>query len=443
MSRHHATGPRAGDRAPAPTPTEPPGRAPAVREPLVPEGPPLDPARLARYARHLTLPGVGVSGQRRLAAARVLVVGAGGLGSPALLYLAAAGVGTLGVVDDDVVDESNLQRQVLHGRADVGRRKVDSAREAVLAANPDVTVEAHPVRLTAANALELVSRYDLVLDGSDNFATRYVVSDATAIAGVPHVWGALDRFQGQVSVFWSAPPAGLAPVTYRDLFPEPPAPGTVPTCAEGGVLGALCATIGSVMVTEAVKLVTGAGRSLLGRLALYDAADVRWRELRVAADPTRAPVTEVAEPAAEVCEVPPAAGSTSAATAISARRLRDLLGSPTPPFVLDVREEHERAVVAIPGSVLRPAGTLLRPVGRVAGGGAGAAGASGSGPDAVPDDPFAELPRDRLVAVYCKSGARSQRVVDAAHAAGHSNVVQVTGGVLAWVEDVDPSLPRY
>ncbi|MGW6129339.1 ThiF family adenylyltransferase [Cellulomonas sp. NPDC055163] len=422
------------------------GHVPVAREPLVPEGPPLDPARLARYARHLTLPGVGVSGQRRLAAARVLVVGAGGLGSPALLYLAAAGVGTLGVVDDDVVDESNLQRQVLHGRADVGRRKVDSAREAVLAANPDVTVEVHPVRLTAANALELVSRYDLVLDGSDNFATRYVVSDATAIAGVPHVWGALDRFQGQVSVFWSAPPEGLEPVTYRDLFPDPPAPGTVPTCAEGGVLGALCATIGSVMVTEAVKLVTGAGRSLLGRLALYDAADVRWRELRVAADPTRAPVTEVAEPAAELCEVPP--GGSSAGTAISARQLRDLLDSPAPPFVLDVREEHERAVVAIPGSVLRPAGTLLRPPGRVAAGRTGTAEALGGGPNAVPDDadpddPFAELPRDRLVAVYCKSGARSQRVVDAAHAAGRSNVVQVTGGVLAWVEDVDPTLPRY
>lgn len=395
--------------------------------PLVAPGPELDPATAARYARHLSLPGIGVLGQRRLAAARVLVVGAGGLGSPALLYLAAAGVGTLGVVDDDVVDETNLQRQVLHARADVGRRKVDSARETVLAANPDVTVEAHPVRLTAANALELVARYDLVLDGSDNFATRYLVSDATAIAGVPHVWGALDRFQGQVSVFWSRPPEGLEPVTYRDLFPEPPAPGTVPTCAEGGVLGALCATIGSVMVTEAVKLVTGAGRSLLGRLALYDAADVRWRELRVAADPTRTPVTEVAEPDAEVCEVP--AGPASAGTAISALQLRDLLDSPAPPFVLDVREEHERAVVAIPGSVLRPAGTLLRPVLR--------------GADGVVTDPFDGLPRDRLVAVYCKSGARSQRVVEAAHAAGRSNVVQVTGGVLAWVADVDPTLPRY
>jgi adenylyltransferase/sulfurtransferase len=396
-----------------------------AREPLVAEGPPLDAERLARYARHLTLPGVGVSGQRRLARARVLVVGAGGLGSPALLYLAAAGVGTLGVVDDDTVDQTNLQRQVIHARGDVGRLKVDSARDAVLAANPDVVVETHAVRLTAANALDLVRAYDLVLDGSDNFATRYLVSDATSIAGVPHVWGALDRFQGQVAVFWSAPPAGHDPVTYRDLFPEAPAPGTVPTCAEGGVLGALCATVGSVMVTEAVKLITGAGRSLLGRLALYDAWDVSWRELRVAADPTREPVTEVAEPAPEVCAVPAAApGDATALAAVSAVGLRDLLASDAPPFVLDVREEHEHAIVAIPGAVLVPAGTLLR------GTGAG-------------DDPFADLPHDRVVAVCCKTGARSQRVVDAARAAGHDNVVQVTGGVLAWVADVDPSLPRY
>lgn len=396
--------------------------APA-REPLVAPGPPLDPARLARYARHLTLPGIGVDGQRRLAAARVLVIGAGGLGSPALLYLAAAGVGTLGVVDDDVVDASNLQRQVLHTTADVGRRKVDSARDAVLAADPDVVVEAHDVRLTAANALDLVSRYDLVVDGSDNFATRYLVSDAAAIAGVPHVWGAIDRFAGQVSVFWSAPPAGHEPVTYRDLFPEPPPPGTVPTCAEGGVLGALCATIGSVMVTEAVKLVTGAGRSLLGRLAVYDAAEVTWRELQVRADPTRVPVTQVADPEPVACAVPTSA-HVSGDAAISAAQLRDLIDSAAPPYVLDVREEFERDIVAIPGSVLVPAGRLV---------GAAKPGA----------DPFADLPTDRLVAVYCKSGARSQRVVDAAHAAGHDNVVQVAGGVLAWVDDVDPTLSRY
>ena len=395
--------------------------APGARPPLVAEGPPLDPERLARYARHLTLPGVGVSGQRRLAAARVLVIGAGGLGSPALLYLAAAGVGTLGVIDDDVVDETNLQRQVLHGRADVGRRKVDSARDAVLAANPDVTVELHPVRLTAANALDVVQRYDLVVDGSDNFATRYLVSDATSLAGVPHVWGALDRFRGQVSVFWSRAPQGHPSVTYRDVFPEAPPPGTVPSCAEGGVLGALCATIGSVMVTEAVKLVTGAGRSLLGRLALYDAADVTWRELRILPDPTRAPVTHVADPAPEVCEVPSAPAATPGGE-ITATELRDLLDSPTPPYLLDVREEFERAIVAVPGSVLVPSGRF-------------------QGPDAA--DVIAALPTDRPVAVYCKSGMRSQRVVDTLRAAGRDDVLQVTGGVLAWVQDVDPTLPRY
>ncbi|ADG73406.1 UBA/THIF-type NAD/FAD binding protein [Cellulomonas flavigena DSM 20109] len=392
------------------------------RPPLVPEGPPLDTERLARYARHLTLPGVGVSGQRRLAAARILVIGAGGLGSPALLYLAAAGVGTLGVIDDDVVDESNLQRQVIHARADVGRPKVESARDAVLAANPDVAVELHPVRLTAANALEIVRQYDLVVDGSDNFATRYLVSDATTLAGIPHVWGALDRFRGQVAVFWSAPPPGHPPVTYRDVFPEAPPPGTVPSCAEGGVLGALCATIGSVMVTEAVKLVTGAGRSLLGRLALYDAADVTWRELRVLPDPTRPPVTRVEEPAPEVCEVPAPGAAPTTGGEVSATELRDLLDSPTPPFLLDVREEFERDIVAIPGAVLVPSGRF-------------------QGPGAA--DAVAALPQDRPVAVYCKAGGRSQRVVDALRAAGRHDVLQVTGGVLAWVRDVDPSLPRY
>ena len=400
---------------------EAPGTGAPPRPPLVPEGPPLAPEQLARYARHLTLPGIGVSGQRRLARARVLVIGAGGLGSPALLYLAAAGVGTLGVIDDDVVDESNLQRQVIHARSDVGRPKVESARDAVLAANPDVAVELHPVRLTAANALDVVRRYDLVVDGSDNFATRYLVSDATTLAGIPHVWGALDRFRGQVAVFWSDPPPGLPPVTYRDVFPEAPPPGTVPSCAEGGVLGALCATIGSVMVTEAVKLVTGAGRSLLGRLALYDAADVTWRELRVLPDPTRPPVTHVEEPTPQVCEVP-AGGVAASGGEVTAAQLRDLLDSPTPPFLLDVREEHERDIVTIPGAVLVPSGLF-------------------QGPGAA--DAIAALPQDRPVAVYCKAGGRSQRVVDTLRAAGRSDVLQVTGGVLAWVRDVDPSLPRY
>uniref|UniRef100_UPI000B27A009 ThiF family adenylyltransferase n=1 Tax=Cellulosimicrobium cellulans TaxID=1710 RepID=UPI000B27A009 len=291
----------APDRAPA---------APPRLAPLVAPGRELTTEELERYARHLSLPGVGPEGQRRLAAARVLVVGAGGLGSPALLYLAAAGVGTIGIVDDDAVDTSNLQRQVIHGGADVGRRKVDSARDAIGDVNPHVRVVAHPVRLDADNALDVLRGYDVVLDGADNFPTRYLVSDAAEVLGIPVVWGSIYRFQGQVSVFWGRPrfasdpaadvdapgrDAGAAPrgVTYRDVFPVPPPPGAAPDCATGGVLGAMCGTVGSVMATEALKLVTGAGTTLLGRLAVYDALDLTWRQLAVRPDPTRAPVTEV------------------------------------------------------------------------------------------------------------------------------------------------------
>jgi sulfur-carrier protein adenylyltransferase/sulfurtransferase len=259
--------------------------------PLVaPSAEPLSPEELARYSRHLALPGIGVEGQRRLRAARVLVVGAGGLGSPALLYLAAAGVGTIGIVDDDRVETSNLQRQVIHGGSDVGRPKVDSARDAIAEVNPHVDVRVHAHRLDASNVLDVLAGYDVVLDGTDNFATRYLVGDAAEIAGIPCVWGSIFRFQGQVAVFWATPPVGEG-VVYRDVFPEPPPPGTVPDCATGGVLGAMCGAIGSVMATEAIKLVTGAGRTLLGRLAVYDSLDLTWRHLTVRADPARVPVT--------------------------------------------------------------------------------------------------------------------------------------------------------
>ena len=392
------------------------------------ESPPLTPAQLARYARQITLPQIGMSGQRRLQNARVLVIGAGGLGSPALLYLAAAGVGTLGVIDDDRVEESNLHRQVIHGVADVGAAKVDSARAAVAAVNPDVVVETYPVRLTADNALDIVSGYDLVLDGADNFPTRYLVSDACEILAVPCVWGAILAFHGQVSVFWAAPPAGVEPVTYRDIFPEPPPAGSVPSCAEGGVLGALCATVGSVMVNEAIKLITGAGRTLLGRLALYDALEVTWRELTVRADPHRVPVTELVDTAAG-CAVPgPGAGQPGQASAaaaqiaapeITARELADLLAAGADVHVLDVREAFEREIVSIEGSAHIPMAELLADGGLVA------------------------VPTDRPVVVHCKMGGRSQAVVDAARSAGLDNVRNLSGGVLAWVRDVDPSLPLY
>ena len=389
------------------------------------ESAPLAPAELARYARQITLPQIGMSGQRRLKNARVLVIGAGGLGSPALLYLAAAGVGTVGVVDDDRVEESNLHRQVIHGVGDIGQEKVDSARAAIAEVNPHVVVQTHPVRLTAANALDILGGYDLVLDGADNFPTRYLVSDACEILGIPCVWGALLTFHGQVSVFWATPPPGVPPVTYRDIFPDPPAAGSVPSCAEGGVLGALCATIGSVMVNEAVKLITGAGRSLLGRLALYDALEVSWRELPVSADPTRTPVTELVDTAV-VCAVPSATGGTdasgstdSAAVEISARDLAALLATGADVHVLDVRETFEREIVAIDGSIHVPMAELLA------------------------DGGLAAVPTDRPVVVHCKMGGRSQAVVDAARSAGLGNVRNLTGGVLAWVRDVDPSLPVY
>ncbi|MEI7915894.1 MAG: ThiF family adenylyltransferase, partial [Mycobacteriaceae bacterium] len=236
--------------------------------PLVQPGAELTPAEVARYSRHLLLPGIGVEGQRRLKNARVLVIGAGGLGSPTLLYLAAAGVGTLGIVEFDVVEESNLGRQIIHGTSDVGRPKAQSARDAIAELNPLVTVNTHEFRLDAGNAIDLFTGYDLIIDGTDNFATRYLVNDAAALAHKPYVWGSIFQFSGQVSVFFDDAPGG---VNYRDLHPEPPPPGSVASCAEGGVLGVLCASVASIMSTEAVKLITGIGEPLLGRVMIYDA----------------------------------------------------------------------------------------------------------------------------------------------------------------------------
>ncbi len=256
--------------------------------PLVDPGPELTRTEIERYSRHLIIPEIGVEGQRRLKNARVLVIGAGGLGSPALLYLAAAGVGTIGIVDDDDVDLSNLQRQVIHSVPDVGRSKLESARDSIAALNPLVTVVLHPVRLDSTNALEIFADYDLILDGADNFATRYLVNDAAALQGKPYVWGSILRFDGQVSVFWEE----FGP-SYRDLYPEPPAAGTVPSCAEGGVFGMLCAAVGSMMVIEAVKLITGVGRTLLGRLLIFDALGSSWREIGISKDPEGSPVTQL------------------------------------------------------------------------------------------------------------------------------------------------------
>ncbi len=260
--------------------------------PLVEPAAELTREEVARYSRHLIIPDLGVDGQKRLKNARVLVIGAGGLGSPTLLYLAAAGVGTIGIVEFDVVDESNLQRQIIHGQSDIGRSKAQSARDSILEINPLVQVRLHELRLEPSNAVNLFKQYDLILDGTDNFATRYLVNDAAVLAGKPYVWGSIYRFEGQVSVFWEDAPDGRG-LNYRDLYPEPPPPGMVPSCAEGGVLGILCASIASVMGTEAIKLITGIGDPLLGRLMVYDALDMTYRTIKIRKDPSTPKITEL------------------------------------------------------------------------------------------------------------------------------------------------------
>ena len=373
--------------------------------PLVEPGPPLGPEQLARAARHLLLPGLGVDGQRRLRAARVCVVGAGGLGAPVLQYLTAAGVGTIGVVDDDVVDASNLQRQVVHGVADVGRPKVDSARDALAALDPTVEVVTHHVRLTEETVDDVLGGYDLVVDGSDNFPTRYLVDDACARLGLPLVWGSVLRFDAQVSVFWASPPGGVPGTRLRDVFPEPPDPETVESCDQAGVLGAMCGQVGSLMATEAVKLVTGLGEPLLGRLLVMDALRARWREV-----PLR-PTSRRADPAPPVTSsvrvVPqPNPGAAPVEPTVSVDELPRVLAAGG--MLLDVREAHELASGGIPGARLVPLPTLL----------------DGSA--------LADLPRDRPLYVTCQSGVRSAVAARVLRDAG-LDATSVAGGVRAWL----------
>lgn len=390
--------------------------APAVLPPLVEPAAELTPAEVERYSRHLIIPEIGALGQRRLKNAKVLVIGAGGLGSPALLYLAAAGVGTLGIVDDDVVDLTNLQRQVIHGVKDVGIPKIESARDAIAGLNPLVNVVLHNIRLDSSNALELFAQYDLILDGADNFATRYLVNDAAAILGKPYVWGSIFRFDGQVSVFW----AEHGP-TYRDLYPEAPPAGSVPSCGEGGVFGMLCAAVGSLMVTEAVKLITGVGRSLLGRVALFDALGGSWREIKVSKDPEAEPITELTDYEAFCGVTPPAA--TDQDHTVSAKNLSRMLAERQAGErdfdLVDVRESGEHSIVSIDGSVLIPQGRIL------------------SG------EAWADLPQDKDIVFHCKAGTRSAAVLEAAQKAGYTRVSHLDGGILAWVRDVEPGKPVY
>lgn len=373
---------------------------------------------VARYSRHLIIPVVGMDGQRRLRAARVLVIGAGGLGSPALLYLAAAGVGTLGIVEFDEVELSNLQRQIIHGRSDVDRSKAASARDSIRELNDGVEVRLHEFRLDRSNAVELFEQYDLILDGTDNFATRYLVNDAAILAGKPYVWGSIYRFEGQVSVFWENAPGGVG-LNYRDLYPEAPPPGMVPSCAEGGVLGVLCASIGSIMVTEAIKLITGIGDTLLGRLMVYDALGMTYRSIRVQRDPDRVPVTELID-YDEFCGVVSVdAASAADGSTITPAELAALMKSSEDIALIDVREPVEWDIVRIDGAVSIPQGRIM------------------SG------EALSELPQDRRLVLHCKTGIRSAETLAVIKRAGFAHAVHLQGGIIAWANQVDPSLPTY
>jgi adenylyltransferase/sulfurtransferase len=388
--------------------------------PLVEPAESLSIDEVRRYSRHLIIPDVAMDGQKRLKNAKVLCIGAGGLGSPALMYLAAAGVGTLGIVEFDSVDESNLQRQVIHGQSDVGRSKAESAADSIREINPLIQVNIHEQRLDSSNVMELFAQYDLIVDGTDNFATRYLVNDACVLLGKPYVWGSIYRFDGQASVFW----AEYGPC-YRCLYPEPPPPGMVPSCAEGGVLGVLCASIGSIQTTEAIKLLTGIGEPLLGSLMVYDALEMNYRKIKVRKDPNCAvcgehpTVTELIDYEAFCGVVSEEAQQAAIGSTITATELKDLLDSDKPLYLVDVREPAEWEIVRIPGATLIPKDDILR------------------------GDALASLPQDKQIVMYCKTGVRSAETLAAVKNAGFSDAVHVQGGVTAWVNQVDHSLPVY
>jgi adenylyltransferase/sulfurtransferase len=388
--------------------------------------PALEHDEFQRYSRHLILPEVGLEGQRKLKAASVLCIGAGGLGSPALLYLAAAGIGRLGIVDFDVVDVSNLQRQVIHGTPDVGRPKLQSARDRVLEINPHAKVDLHEVALSSQNALDLFKDYDVILDGTDNFPTRYLVNDACVLLGKPNAYGSIFRFEGQASVF-----ATKGGPCYRCLYPEPPPPGLVPSCAEGGVLGVLPGIIGVIQATEAIKLILGAGDPLIGRFLIYDALRMRFRELKLRRDPEcpvcgDAPTVTTLIDYEQFCGLKPAA-SASAGTAaapaaaevpvVTVEELKARLDAADDLFVLDVREHHEVEICRIAGTTVIPLGELPARL--------------------------AELPRDRDIVVHCKVGGRSAKAVSLMREAGFDRAANLTGGILAWIDRIDPSQPKY
>ncbi|GAA2145900.1 adenylyltransferase/sulfurtransferase MoeZ [Nocardioides koreensis] len=395
--------------------------------PLVEPAAELTIDEVRRYSRHLIIPDVGMTGQKRLKNAKVLVIGAGGLGSPALLYLAAAGVGTIGIAEFDEVDESNLQRQIIHGQSDIGKSKAQSAKESIAEANPYVEVVLHEERLDNDNVMDVFRGYDLIVDGTDNFATRYMVNDAAYFLGIPYVWGSIYRFDGQASVF--APTIADDAPCYRCLYPEPPPPGMVPSCAEGGVLGVLCASIGSIQVNEAIKLLTGIGDPLVGKLMIYDALEMEYRKLKVRKDPNCAlcgdnpTVTGLIDYETFCGAISADAADAAAGSTISVTQLEHMLKereNGERDFVLvDVREPNEYEINQIPGSVLIPKGEFLN------------------------GNALGELPSDKPIVLHCKSGVRSAEALAVLKGAGYADAVHVGGGVVAWVNQIDPSQPSY
>ena len=394
---------------------------PMKTPPLVTPGPALSVAEVRRYSRHLIIPDVAMAGQQRMMNAKVLCVGAGGLGSPALMYLAAAGIGTLGIVEYDTVDESNLQRQIIHGQSDIGKSKAQSAKEKIAEINPYVNVITHETRLDTSNVMEIFSQYDIIVDGTDNFATRYLVNDACVLLKKPYVWGSIYRFDGQASVFW----AEYGPC-YRCLYPEPPPPGMVPSCAEGGVLGVLCATIGSIQTTEAIKVLTGVGEPLIGSLMVYDALDMSFRKIKVRKDPncplcSQNPTQTALLPDYEAfCGVlSDAAQEASAGSTITVQELKSKIDAKENYYLIDVREPSEYEIVKIPTAHLIPKQGFI----------------DGS--------VLATLPQDRPIILHCKSGVRSAECLAILKDAGFSDASHVFGGVVAWAKQIDTSLPVY
>ena len=373
---------------------------------------------VARYSRHLILPEVGMEGQLKLKAASVLCIGAGGLGSPVAMYLAAAGVGRIGIVDFDVVDYSNLQRQIIHGTTDVGRPKLESARDSLSEINPEVRVELHDAALSSQNALELLGGYDIIVDGTDNFPTRYLVNDACVILGKPNAYGSIFRFEGQVSVFATADGP-----CYRCMFPEPPPPGLVPSCAEGGVLGILPGVVGTLQATEAIKLILGAGEPLIGRFVIYDALKARFRELKVRRDPEcpvcgdHPTVTELIDYEQFCGVVPTTTAEVADGADVTVEALKARLDDQDGVFILDVRDPPEYEICRIPGSTLIPLGDLPARLQELEG-------------------------RDDMV-VHCKSGVRSAKAVKILHDAGFKKARNLGGGILRWIDQIDPTLPKY